>query len=119
MSARVVWLIANQIIAPERVLGLTFTRKAAGELTERIRARLAHLDRVAPGLTSRRIDTNNDRHTTADTPPALSALARPTISTYNSYAASLVTEHGLRIGREPGARLPDRSEHLGDGVRHC
>ncbi|ACV08376.1 ATP-dependent DNA helicase [Jonesia denitrificans] len=105
MSARVVWLIANQIIAPERVLGLTFTRKAAGELTERIRARLAHLDRVAPGLTSRRIDTNNDRHTTADTPPALSALARPTISTYNSYAASLVTEHGLRIGREPGARL--------------
>src|SRR3712207_2679289 len=27
----------------------------------------------------------------------------PTVSTYHGYAASLVTEHGLRIGVEPGA----------------
>src|SRR3712207_8089353 len=27
----------------------------------------------------------------------------PTVSTYHGYAASLVAEHGLRIGVEPGA----------------
>ena len=32
MSARVVHLIANGLVEPDRILGLTFTRKAAGEL---------------------------------------------------------------------------------------
>ncbi|MER7083985.1 UvrD-helicase domain-containing protein, partial [Saccharopolyspora kobensis] len=32
MAARVVWLVANQLVTPERVLGLTFTRKAARQL---------------------------------------------------------------------------------------
>ncbi len=45
MAARVVWLIANELVAPDAVLGLTFTRKAAGELSERVRARLAALRR--------------------------------------------------------------------------
>ena len=30
MAARLVWLVANGMVRPERVLGLTFTRKAAG-----------------------------------------------------------------------------------------
>ena len=29
MAARLVWLVANGLVRPERVLGLTFTRKAA------------------------------------------------------------------------------------------
>lgn len=41
MAGRVVWLVANGHVAPSEVLGLTFTRKAAGELAERIGARLA------------------------------------------------------------------------------
>ena len=44
MAARVVWLVANDYVRPEQILGLTFTRKAAGELASRIRQRLAQLD---------------------------------------------------------------------------
>src|SRR6266508_1073735 len=46
MAARVVWLVANGLVRPERVLGLTFTRKAAAELSERVRRRLDGLRRV-------------------------------------------------------------------------
>src|ERR1044072_9137814 len=43
MSARVVWLVANGLVRPGEVLGLTFTRKAAAELANRVRQRLAQL----------------------------------------------------------------------------
>ncbi|MUL67552.1 hypothetical protein BOO86_23980, partial [Mycobacterium sp. CBMA 234] len=35
MAARVVWLVANGYATPSQVLGLTFTRKAAGQLMRR------------------------------------------------------------------------------------
>ncbi|TDN92510.1 ATP-dependent DNA helicase [Microbacterium sp. BK668] len=41
MAGRVVWLVANGHVRADEVLGLTFTRKAAGELAERIQRRLA------------------------------------------------------------------------------
>ena len=85
MAARVVYLVANQLVEPDRVLGLTFTRKAAGELSERVRARLRALHRASGGR-------------------SMSLLA-PTIATYNSYAASLVADHAVRVGVEPSARL--------------
>ncbi len=47
MADRVVWLVANGWVRPEEVLGVTFTRKAAGELASRIRSKLATLQRIA------------------------------------------------------------------------
>ena len=88
MAARVSWLVANQVVAPEEILGLTFTRKAASELNERVHLRLGALARHP------------------DTEPQLRerlAVAQPTVATYHGYAAALVAEHGLRIGVEPGA----------------
>ncbi|WP_082570677.1 ATP-dependent DNA helicase [Cellulomonas sp. Root485] len=100
MAARVVWLLANGIVEPDQVLGLTFTRKAAGELAERVRKRLRTLARAAAaeGVT---LGGTVDAART----DGLAGLARPTISTYNSYAASLVSDHALRLGLDPSARL--------------
>ncbi|KJL27449.1 DNA helicase II [Microbacterium azadirachtae] len=44
MSGRVVWLVANGFVERDEILGLTFTRKAAGELAERIALRLDRID---------------------------------------------------------------------------
>ena len=49
MAARLVWLVANQMVSPDRVLGLTFTRKAAAELAGRVRDRLTGLRRAGLG----------------------------------------------------------------------
>ncbi len=93
MASRVVWLVANGFVEPDQVLGLTFTRKAAGELAERIGRRLRRLRAV--GL-----------WTPADDPDGTPALGDlPTVQTYHSYAGRLVSEHGLRLGVEPEARL--------------
>ena len=49
MAARVVWLVANGYAEPGQVLGLTFTRKAAGQLLRRVRSRLARLAGIGSG----------------------------------------------------------------------
>ena len=43
MASRVVYLVANGMVKPDEVLGLTFTRKAAGQLEQRIRRNLIDL----------------------------------------------------------------------------
>jgi DNA helicase-2/ATP-dependent DNA helicase PcrA len=95
MAARVVWLVANGLVAPERVLGLTFTRKAARQLAERVRARLRRL--AGSGLLER-IDPGGSRR-------AAVLAGEPTILTYHAYAGRLLAEHGLRLPVQPGVRL--------------
>ena len=89
MAARLVWLVANGMVRPERVLGLTFTRKAAAELGERVRSRLDGLRRAGLG----------DRQDSED------LLGDPVIATYHSYAGRLVGDHALREALEPSLRL--------------
>ena len=96
MAARVVWLVANGYVRPEEVLGLTFTRKAAQELGKRIRTKLETL--AADEHLVRRLDP------TGELAETLTAIA-PTVSTYDSYAGSLIREYGLLVPVEPDARL--------------
>ncbi|MER5701211.1 ATP-dependent DNA helicase [Micromonospora sp. NPDC002296] len=91
MAARVVWLVANAYVRPEQILGLTFTRKAAGELGHRVRTRL---DQLVRRVGRRGRDPLDDPF-----------AGEPTVSTYHSYAGRIVTEHGLRAGYEPSTRL--------------
>lgn len=90
MSARVIYLVANGMVRPDQVLGLTFTTKATAELAHRVRTALARA-----GLDSGPVSERD----------GVVERLEPVISTYNAYAASLLTDHGLRIGHEQDRRV--------------
>ncbi|MBM3698388.1 MAG: ATP-dependent helicase [Actinobacteria bacterium] len=79
MSQRVLFLVANELITPNQLLGLTFTRKAAGELAKRIKYRLRQLKKA--NLLPDHVDESE-----------------LTVSTYHSYAGKVLAEHAIRIG---------------------
>jgi DNA helicase-2/ATP-dependent DNA helicase PcrA len=127
MAARLVWLVANGIVRPERVLGLTFTRKAAAELAQRVRVRLDGLRAAglasggagpasgSPGLASGGAEAASGSPGLASGGVAVSRAAGPlaadeifgdpVVSTYHAYAGRLVADHALREGLEPSLRL--------------
>ena len=100
MAARVVWLVGTGQVGPEQVLGLTFTNKAAGELSERVRRALAQA-----GIGGE----DDGRHLPGE---AEQPSGDPQIATYHAFAGQLLKDHGLRIGLEPSARL------LADATRY-
>ena len=105
MAARVVWLVANGYAEPGQVLGLTFTRKAAGQLLRRVRSRLARL--AGTGLV-------------VDSQPGLPVDepgGAPVVGTYHAFAGQLLREYGLlstgvgqRAPIEPDTRLLGETE---------
>ena len=95
MAARVVWLIANGYAEPGQVLGLTFTRKAAGQLLRRVRSRLARMAGVGLG---------------PDGAAPVEPVGVPTVSTYHAFAGSLIRDYGLLLPIEPDTRLLGETE---------
>ena len=121
MAARLVWLVANGMVRPDRVLGLTFTRKAAAEFADRVRSRLERLRRAGlegtglggtglagPGLARHRAGRHPGLVGTG--PGGADETADPfggdpVIGTYHAYAGRLVSDNALREGLEPSMRL--------------
>ncbi len=96
MASRVVWLVANNLATPDQILGLTFTRKAAGSLSKRVSERIAIL---------REVQSRHPERFEATPETSSIEFDQPTISTYNSFASALFTENALLIGREPESTL--------------
>ena len=87
MAGRVLFLVANGLVRPEAVLGLTFTRKAASGLSARIRKRLR----------------------TLATRPMFRDLLQdggePEVLTYHALGGRLISEFGPLLGVEPRGRV--------------
>ncbi len=90
MSSRVLFLVANGVVRPEEILGLTFTRKASSELGVRIRKRLRLLQNTPlfEAIRHQRSKDNLDQNFVLDVP----------VMTYHSYAGRILGEHALRCG---------------------
>ncbi|KAB1655105.1 ATP-dependent helicase [Pseudoclavibacter chungangensis] len=87
MVQRIVWLIARHGVDPASILGLTFTRKAAAELRDRV-------DRAVGRLREAGLVGGTD-------------VDLPEVATYNAFANRLFTENALVVGQEPDALLLD------------
>ena len=88
MTQRIIALI-NRGVAPERILGLTFTRKAAGELLERVSAAVSREDSPA---------AQGAQTPGASTPNFDRAFLKPAIFTYDAFFQTIVRQYGLLVG---------------------
>ena len=90
---RFVAAVRDDGIAPARILAITFTERAAGELRARVRARLLEL---------------GDREAARDTEAAF-------VGTFHGFCARLLRSHALAAGLDPGFAILD--EGLGGRLR--
>ena len=88
MSIRAMYLVANEICKPEQILGLTFTRKAANELSIR----------VLDGLFALRESQYWPSSLTDE-------FQAPKIATYNSFGNDVFRQLALEIGYESDSTL--------------
>lgn len=88
LAFRVLWLVANGLVRPEQILGLTFTKKAAVELTKRIYEGLVKL--------------RDSKYWPEDLEVDFSS---PNISTYNAFANQIFRDNALSLGYESEAKL--------------
>jgi DNA helicase-2/ATP-dependent DNA helicase PcrA len=82
IAARVVHMVVNEGMEPERLLGITFTNKAAGELSDRIRAMLRESAAVL-------VEEGREVE----------------VHTYHGFAAQLLREFGALVGVERKANI--------------
>ena len=88
LAVRVLWLVANGFARPEQILGLTFTKKAATELSKRIYESLLKLRDSSFWPEDLEFD-----------------FSPPQISTYNAFANQVFRDNALALGYESDATL--------------
>lgn len=99
MTQRIIALI-HRGVAPERILGLTFTRKAAGELLERVSAAVNDTSSSkkpvsSEGATTTFGNVSDTRHIASSWDHA---FLKPAIFTYDAFFQTLVRQYGLLVG---------------------
>ncbi len=98
-------------VEPERILATTFTRKAAGEILERVLQRLARPAVEPSEVKQLAAALGDERLTREDCLELLSKLARNLhrlrIGTLDSFFAQIATSFSLELGMPPGWRIVD------------
>ena len=99
MAFRVVYLVANGLVAPDRVLGLTFSNKADRELATRV------------GDYLQTLAGNPDFPEVAEylTDSETGGLILPETATYNAFANQIMHQYGSRLGVSPNCVLLDEA----------
>ncbi len=101
-------------LSPARLLVITFTEKAAGELRERIRARLGGL--LDRGLAAEPLLAQAAARSGRQAPPpallrgALAELGRAPIGTFHGFGHALLRRHARALGLDPAFGLLDEVE---------
>lgn len=88
MTVRILYLVANNLALPEQILGLTFTRKAASELSARVNQALFKL--------------RESQFWPAD---LAKDFLPPNITTYNSFGNEIFRRLSLSLGYEADAQI--------------
>jgi len=112
LSSRYIMLLRTT--GPETILASTFTRKAAGEIMERILRRLAEGALIPEKLAELGAAIGPPDLTRNECLEILTRLTgslhRMRIGTLDSFFAKLVGSHALELGIPPGWRIADESE---------
>src|SRR5207253_978435 len=82
-------------IAPEHILAVTFTNKAAREMKERVRKLIPR----------RKVESNGGDQ--------LSSNSQPTVCTFHSLCVRILRQHIEKLGYKPNFVIYDESEQIG------
>ncbi|MDR0315536.1 MAG: UvrD-helicase domain-containing protein, partial [Treponema sp.] len=95
LASRFAWLITEKNIRIHEILSLTFTRKAAAQMYQRIHALLSEIAAEDSGVKGERARQ------------ALNDFIHARIQTLDSYSAALVTQAAVRYGISPNFTIDE------------